>query len=81
MPWRWQTAPATPSIPPSDPPETKQMIKLQAGYQQGGFYQYAPNVNVLALSRRSPGALVLLFSPPRSHRVVLPGAVILERVA
>jgi prepilin-type N-terminal cleavage/methylation domain-containing protein/prepilin-type processing-associated H-X9-DG protein len=47
MPWRWQLAPTTPSIPPSDPPETKQMIKLQAGYQQGGLYQYAPNVNVL----------------------------------
>jgi prepilin-type N-terminal cleavage/methylation domain-containing protein/prepilin-type processing-associated H-X9-DG protein len=47
LPWRWQTAPTTPSIPPSASPETKQMIKLQAGYQQGGLYQYAPNVNVL----------------------------------
>src|SRR5882762_2500855 len=36
MPWRWQLAPTTPSIPPTASPETKQLIKLQAGYQQGG---------------------------------------------
>jgi len=47
VPWCWQAAPTTPSIPPNATPEDKQMIKLQAAYKQGGLYQYAPNVNVL----------------------------------
>jgi prepilin-type N-terminal cleavage/methylation domain-containing protein/prepilin-type processing-associated H-X9-DG protein len=46
LPWRF-------AIPPSMPgtigmsAEAKQIALLQAGYQQGGLYQYAPNVNVL----------------------------------
>lgn len=46
-PWRWDPAPKTPSIPPNTSNIDKQKIKLQAGYQQGGLYQYAPNVNVV----------------------------------
>jgi prepilin-type N-terminal cleavage/methylation domain-containing protein/prepilin-type processing-associated H-X9-DG protein len=46
-PWRWAIPPTTPSIPPGSSAEDKQKLKLQAGYQQGGLYQYAPNVNVI----------------------------------
>jgi len=62
-PWRWDPAPKTPSIPPNTSNIEKQKIKLQAGYQQGGLYQYAPNVNVIhcpadrrANSPYNPGA-------------------------
>jgi prepilin-type N-terminal cleavage/methylation domain-containing protein len=46
LPWRWATppnAPGTIGLSAKD----KEIALLQAGYQQGGLYQYAPNVNVL----------------------------------
>jgi len=46
-PWRW----AAPNNPAPNliglSPQDKDKATLQAGYQQGAIYQYAPNVNVL----------------------------------
>jgi len=47
IPWRWNTPPVIPSIPPGSDPQTKAMLLLQATYVQGALYQYAPNVNVI----------------------------------
>jgi prepilin-type N-terminal cleavage/methylation domain-containing protein len=46
IPWRWATPPKTPNTIGLSPKD-KEIAILQAGYQQGGLYQYAPNVNVL----------------------------------
>ena len=46
IPWRYSTPnPLPPTIGLSA--KDKEIALLQAGYQQGGLYQYAPNVNVL----------------------------------
>ncbi|HXI69201.1 MAG TPA: prepilin-type N-terminal cleavage/methylation domain-containing protein [Verrucomicrobiae bacterium] len=45
--WRWNNPPIPPSISPTDDAVTKRKKMVQAGYQQGGLYQYAPNVNVV----------------------------------
>jgi prepilin-type N-terminal cleavage/methylation domain-containing protein/prepilin-type processing-associated H-X9-DG protein len=48
MLWRWNSPPIPPSgILPSDDAVTKAKKLMQAGYQQGGLYQYAPNANVI----------------------------------
>jgi prepilin-type processing-associated H-X9-DG protein len=47
LPWRFATAPTIPLIAPGTDSQTKDTLLLQAGYVQGGLYQYAPNVNVL----------------------------------
>jgi prepilin-type N-terminal cleavage/methylation domain-containing protein/prepilin-type processing-associated H-X9-DG protein len=47
VPWRYATVNPIPIIPNGSSPQTKDMILLQAGYQMGGLYVYAPNVNVL----------------------------------
>jgi prepilin-type processing-associated H-X9-DG protein len=51
LPWRFSLSP-TINIPVQPntmgmAPQAKQIALLQAAYQQGGLYQYAPNVNVL----------------------------------
>jgi prepilin-type N-terminal cleavage/methylation domain-containing protein/prepilin-type processing-associated H-X9-DG protein len=46
MPWRWATPPKTPGTIGLSAKD-KDIAILQAGYQQGGLYQYAPNVNVM----------------------------------
>jgi hypothetical protein len=45
-PWRWATPSPMPSLIGLSP-VNKDMAILNAGFQQGGLYQYAPNVNVL----------------------------------
>jgi len=47
VPWRWNTPPVIPSIPPGSDSQTKATLLLQAGFAQGSLYQYAPNVNVI----------------------------------
>lgn len=46
-PWRWSTPNPIPSIPPGSSPQQKDILFLEAEYQQGAIYQYAPNFNVL----------------------------------
>ena len=46
VPWRYATPPVLPSTIGMSP-QDKDVAILQAGYKQGGLYQYAPNVNVL----------------------------------
>jgi prepilin-type N-terminal cleavage/methylation domain-containing protein len=46
LPWRFAQPPLIPGTI-GMPAQAKQIAILQAGYQQGGLYQYAPNVNVL----------------------------------
>jgi prepilin-type N-terminal cleavage/methylation domain-containing protein/prepilin-type processing-associated H-X9-DG protein len=46
-PWRWSTPNPLPSIPPGTSPQGKDILLLEAEYQQGAIYQYAPNFNVL----------------------------------
>ena len=51
LPWRFAVSPSVnvPVLPNTlgMSPQNKQIALLQAAYQQGGLYQYAPNVNVL----------------------------------
>src|SRR5215469_2573453 len=46
-PWRWATPNPIPSIPPGTSPQQKEILLMEAEYQQGSIYQYAPNANVL----------------------------------
>jgi prepilin-type N-terminal cleavage/methylation domain-containing protein len=46
IPWRWASPNPAPNLIGLSP-QNKDIAILQAGYQQGGLYQYAPNVNVL----------------------------------
>ncbi|HUA65303.1 MAG TPA: prepilin-type N-terminal cleavage/methylation domain-containing protein [Alphaproteobacteria bacterium] len=46
-PWRWATPNPIPSIPPGSSLQNKDILLLEAEYQQGAIYQYAPNFNVL----------------------------------
>jgi prepilin-type processing-associated H-X9-DG protein len=46
IPWRYAVPPIAPNLIGLSPQE-KAIAILQAGYKQGGLYQYAPNVNVL----------------------------------
>jgi prepilin-type N-terminal cleavage/methylation domain-containing protein/prepilin-type processing-associated H-X9-DG protein len=46
-PWRWSTPNPIPPIPPGTSLQQKDILILQAEYQQGAIYQYAPNINVL----------------------------------
>ena len=46
-PWRYAVPNTVPAIPPGADAQTKVMLLLQAGYQQGALYSYAPNVNVI----------------------------------
>lgn len=46
-PWRWDTPNPIPSIPPGSSSQQKDILFLEAEYQQGAIYQYAPNFNVL----------------------------------
>src|SRR5580698_7695808 len=45
-PWRWDTPNPIPAIPPGTSPQQKDTLLLEADYQQGALYQYAPNFNV-----------------------------------
>jgi prepilin-type N-terminal cleavage/methylation domain-containing protein/prepilin-type processing-associated H-X9-DG protein len=45
--WRYATPVPPPHYPAGASDQEKAMLKLQAGYQQGGLYQYAPNVNII----------------------------------
>ena len=47
LPWRYATPLTLPVIPPGSSGQTKATLLLGQGYQEGGLYQYAPNVNVL----------------------------------
>jgi prepilin-type N-terminal cleavage/methylation domain-containing protein/prepilin-type processing-associated H-X9-DG protein len=47
LPWRFATPNPVPSIPPGSDLQTKATLLLQAGFQQGALYQYAPNVSVI----------------------------------
>jgi prepilin-type N-terminal cleavage/methylation domain-containing protein/prepilin-type processing-associated H-X9-DG protein len=59
-PWRYATPNLLPTIPPGADAETKATLMLQAGYEQGALFQYAPNVNVLHCpgDRRSSNPVV-----------------------
>lgn len=46
-PWRWASPNPIPAIPPGTSLQGKAMLLLEAEYQQGSIYQYAPNANVL----------------------------------
>ena len=46
IPWRWATPPSTPNTIGLSAKD-KDIALLQAGFQQGGLYQYAPNVSVV----------------------------------
>lgn len=46
LPWRWATPNPAPNLIGLSQ-QDKDKALLQAGYQQGGLYQYVPNVNVL----------------------------------
>lgn len=46
-PWRYAVPNPVPTIPPGADAQTKVMLLLQAGYQQGALYANAPNVNVI----------------------------------
>jgi prepilin-type N-terminal cleavage/methylation domain-containing protein/prepilin-type processing-associated H-X9-DG protein len=47
FPWIWATPPKMPVPTPGISPEGWQQQLVQAGYQQGALYQYAPNPNVI----------------------------------
>jgi prepilin-type N-terminal cleavage/methylation domain-containing protein/prepilin-type processing-associated H-X9-DG protein len=47
IPWRFASPFPPPIIPAGASQQTRNMLILQQGYQLGGLYQYAPNVNVL----------------------------------
>ncbi|HEV2330053.1 MAG TPA: prepilin-type N-terminal cleavage/methylation domain-containing protein [Verrucomicrobiae bacterium] len=67
-PWRWATPNPIPTMPPGTSLQQKDILMLQAEYQQGAIYQYAPNINVLhcPADRRmlSPVTPVNNSSPP-----------------
>ncbi|HEX3799711.1 MAG TPA: prepilin-type N-terminal cleavage/methylation domain-containing protein [Verrucomicrobiae bacterium] len=46
-PWRFANPPFPPIIPLGSSQDIRDMLNLQAGYQQGPLWQYAPNANVL----------------------------------
>lgn len=46
-PWRWASPNPIPSVPPGASAQEKKILTLEAEYQQGAIYQYAPNFNVL----------------------------------
>ena len=46
-PWRYATPSPPPNYPANSSDQTKAQLQLQTGFQQGGLYQYLPNVNVL----------------------------------
>lgn len=46
-PWRWASPNPIPAIPPGASLQEKAMLLVEAEYQQGSIYQYAPNFNVL----------------------------------
>jgi prepilin-type processing-associated H-X9-DG protein len=46
-PWRFATPKPPPNIPANTPGNLQDEMILQAGFQQGPLYQYAPNVSVL----------------------------------
>lgn len=46
-PWRWSAPNPIPSIPPGTSPQGKAILLMEAEYQQGSIYQYAPNANAL----------------------------------
>jgi prepilin-type N-terminal cleavage/methylation domain-containing protein/prepilin-type processing-associated H-X9-DG protein len=47
LPWRYATPLVLPVIPPGSSGQTKDMLLLLQGFQEGGLYPYVPNVNVL----------------------------------
>jgi prepilin-type N-terminal cleavage/methylation domain-containing protein/prepilin-type processing-associated H-X9-DG protein len=47
LPWRFAAPPVQPGNLLGMSSQQREIALLQAGYQQGGLYQYAPNVNVL----------------------------------
>jgi prepilin-type N-terminal cleavage/methylation domain-containing protein/prepilin-type processing-associated H-X9-DG protein len=62
IPWRYST--------PSPMPNTvglsaaaKEIVLLQAGYQQGGLYQYSPNVNALHCPADARANLPVVVTP------------------
>lgn len=46
-PWRYAVPSPVPVIPPGADARAKVTLLLQAGYQQGALYQYAPTVNII----------------------------------
>lgn len=47
FPWIWATPPKMPNPTPGKTAEAWQQQVVQAGYQQGALFQYAPNPNVI----------------------------------
>ena len=47
IPWRYQSPPKAPTIPPGTSQETRLVLTLQEGYRQGALFKYAPNPGVL----------------------------------
>jgi prepilin-type N-terminal cleavage/methylation domain-containing protein/prepilin-type processing-associated H-X9-DG protein len=65
-PWRYAVPNPVPAIPPGADAQTKVMLLLQAGYQQGALYPDAPNVNVIhcPADARSRNQVVISPSGP-----------------
>ncbi len=70
LPWRFDTPKPPPPIPQGTSGPDKDKIILQAGYQAGGLYRYAPNVNVLPLPVRSTVAQPFHRQPNDTTRIV-----------
>jgi len=65
-PWLYAIPNLSPAIPPGTDSETKAKLFLQAGYEQGALYQYAPNLNVIhcPADRRSCNPVVATATSP-----------------
>jgi len=68
IPWRFDPPSPTPNVI-GMAAQDKDIAYLQAGYMQGGLYQYAPNVNVLhcpADARYNVGAVFAVSNPAQN---------------
>jgi prepilin-type N-terminal cleavage/methylation domain-containing protein len=47
VPWRYQTPPILPVLPPGTSPEQQIKLYIEAGYRQGALFPYAPNPGII----------------------------------
>jgi prepilin-type N-terminal cleavage/methylation domain-containing protein/prepilin-type processing-associated H-X9-DG protein len=75
IPWRYDnTSGIIPAIPPGSSQQAKNILLLQAWYQHGALYQYAPNVNIIHCpADRRYGSVAL---PPGTLPSAAPGAFV-----
>lgn len=65
-PWRYDKPNPIPAVPPGASAQEKATLLLQACYQQGALYQYAPNVNVLHCPADARSRSPVVASPTAS---------------